>query len=38
MKYNMEPKYVRRRTIVELLIGQAILITYIGLFIYGIIK
>lgn len=36
MKKSMKPKYVRRRTIAELLIGQALLLIYIGMFVYGI--
>lgn len=36
MKKSMKPKYVRRRAIAEVLIGQALILIYVGLFVYGI--
>ena len=37
MKLNKKGKYIRRRAIAELLIGQAILLIYVGMIVYGII-
>ncbi len=37
-KEGMDPKYVKRRTIVEMIIGQATLLLYIAMIVYGIVK
>lgn len=37
MKKRTEPKYVVRRTIAQVLIGQATLIMYVAIFVYGMI-
>ena len=36
MNKSMKPKYVRRRAIAEILVGQALVLTYICTFVYGI--
>lgn len=33
---KMEEKYIKRRTVATVLIGQAITLIYVGLFLYGI--
>ena len=38
MRLNMQEKYVKRRTIAEMIIGQATLLMYVIIFVYGIIK
>ena len=35
-KYKMDEKYVKRRTIATMLVFQILTITYVGIFLYGI--
>ncbi len=37
MKFRMEEKYIKRRTVATVLIGQAIILIYVCAFLYGIV-